>query len=200
MTELRYYIGLDLGQAKDYTAMAIIEARGERQAMTFQARHLQRYELGTPYPAIVANVAAMLKREPFTTVKTTLSVDGTGVGAAVVDLFRKEKLNAHFQPIIITGGDMVTQEGGVTRVPKRDLVGVTQVALQTSRLKIAAELPEAQTLVGELQSFQVKITTAANDTYGAWREGAHDDLVLAVSMALWTAMNTREIRVVRWGI
>lgn len=194
--EPRYYIGLDLGQAKDFTAMAILETRGERQEMTFQARHLQRYDLGTPYPAIVADVAAMLKREPFTDVKTTLAVDGTGVGAAVVDLFRKEKLNAHFKPILITGGDQVTHEGGVTRVPKRDLVSVTQVALQTSRLKIAADLPEAQTLVTELQNFQVKITAAANDTYGAWREGTHDDLVLAVSMALWTAVNTRTLTVV----
>src|SRR5262249_38803886 len=189
----RYYIGLDLGQSKDFTAMAILQAFGEKKSeRIFHARHLQRYELGTPYPTIVASVAQMLKREPLSESKPTLAVDGTGVGAAVVDLFRKEKFNASFRPIIITGGDQVTREGGVTRVPKRDLVGVTQVALQTSRLKVSAELPEAATLVSELQSFQVRITAAANDTYGAWREGTHDDLVLAVSMALWCGMNVVE--------
>lgn len=31
----------------------------------------------------------------------------------------------------------------------------------------------------------MKVTTAANDVYGAWREGTHDDLVLAASLALW---------------
>ncbi|MGH9847772.1 MAG: hypothetical protein ACREEM_54490 [Blastocatellia bacterium] len=195
-----YYIGLDLGQSKDFTAMCILEMHGERQEAIFHARHLQRYQLGTSYPAIVADVAAMLRRPLFKDVRPTLAVDGTGVGAAVVDLFRKEKLNAHFRPIIITGGDVVTYDSGVTRVPKRDLVGVTQVALQTSRLKIAADLPDAQTLVNELQNFQVKITTAANDTYGAWREGTHDDLVLAVSMALWTAMNTRTLTVASFRI
>jgi hypothetical protein len=60
-----------------------------------------------------------------------------------------------------------------------------QVALQTDKLKIASALPEAENLSRELQGFQVKITEAANDTYGAWRDGAHDDLVLAVALALY---------------
>jgi len=64
-------------------------------------------------------------------------------------------------------------------------VSVVQVALQTDKLKIANSLPEAATLVRELQDFEIKITDAANDTYGAWRVGAHDDLVLAVAMALY---------------
>jgi hypothetical protein len=36
-------------------------------------------------------------------------------------------------------------------------------------------------------NFRVKITTNANDTYEAWREGQHDDLVLGLSMACWYA-------------
>ncbi len=31
----------------------------------------------------------------------------------------------------------------------------------------------------------MKITLAGNDTYEAWREGDHDDLVLAAAMAAW---------------
>ena len=57
----------------------------------------------------------------------------------------------------------------------------------SGRLRIAAALPEADTLVRELLAFQVKITAAAHDTYGAWREGTHDDLVLAVALACWHA-------------
>jgi hypothetical protein len=33
----------------------------------------------------------------------------------------------------------------------------------------------------------VKINDNAHDTYGAWREGTHDDLILAVMMAVWWA-------------
>ena len=35
--------------------------------------------------------------------------------------------------------------------------------------------------MNELLNFEVKITAAANDTCSAWREGTHDDLVLALN-------------------
>ncbi len=78
-------------------------------------------------------------------------------------------------------------------MPKRNLVSIVQVALQTDRLKIAPELPAAQTLVRELQNFQRKTTDAANDTYGAWREGTHDDLVLAVALGLYVGKKRGEM-------
>jgi hypothetical protein len=88
--------------------------------------------------------------------------------------------------ITITGGETVSRETrNRFRVAKRELVGCLQVLLQTGRLKIASALPEAELLVKELLAFQVKITSNAHDTYGAWREGAHDDLVLALALATW---------------
>lgn len=78
-------------------------------------------------------------REPLLSNMPHLCVDQTGVGAPVVDLFRQAKLNARLQPILIHGGDHATRENG-WRVPKRELVGATQVALQTGRLKIAKDL------------------------------------------------------------
>jgi hypothetical protein len=83
----------------------------------------------------------------------------------------------------------------MTRVPKRDLVSGVQVALQSRTLKIASELSEAETLARELQNFTVKITDSANDVYGAWRVGTHDDLVLAVALAVWKA-GTHKPRVI----
>lgn len=148
-----YFVGLDLGQARDYTALAIVErnAGAAPDEPHFAVRHLHRYDLGTPYPAIVASVVETLQQPALRVHKPTLAVDGTGVGAAVVDLFRREKLPGEFEAIIITGGDQVTREGGVARVPKRDLVGVVQVALQTARLKIAPTLKEAATLQRDLE-------------------------------------------------
>jgi hypothetical protein len=44
----------------------------------------------------------------------------------------------------------------------------------------------ADTLRKELLNFKVKINiSTAHDSYEAWREGDHDDLVLAVAMACW---------------
>jgi hypothetical protein len=118
-----------------------------------------------------------------------LVVDQTGVGRAVVDMLTAAmagRVNCQFLPVTITAGEAVTVgEAGQVRVPKKELVGVLQVLLQTRRLRVAASLPDAATLVRELETFRVKITAAANETFGAWREGQHDDLVLAVGLAAW---------------
>ena len=196
--ETSFFVGLDLGQRQDYTALSVIERHGqeianpttaqkEEPGARYHVRHLKRYELGTPYPAIVADVAAICKKEPLNKSRTVLVLDATGVGAPVVDMFKREELPCELIALTITGGSEVTHQGQNYNVPKRDLVSTTQVLLQSGRLKIAKELPEAATLVKEFENFQVKITLAANDTYGAWREGMHDDLVLAVAMACWKA-------------
>jgi hypothetical protein len=199
-TEKALFIGLDLGQAKDFTALGIIECvrtitnGGDKDEITqLNCIHLQRWHLRTSYPAIVADVVRMINGlDPILSPngKPTLAIDATGVGAPVVDLFKRERINANLKPIQIVGGANISEEFGMTRVPKRDLVSVVQVALQNRTLKIASELAEAETLARELQNFTVKITDSANDVYGAWREGTHDDLVLAVALALWTANKT----------
>ncbi len=191
------YLGLDLGQANDFSALTIAE-RDRRPRYRDEPRddvpakyrigHLQRFALKTPYPAIVAQVATLVRdlagRTPVPHLR--LVVDATGVGRPVVDLLRQERLPAALIDVTITGGDSVTHEGRTYRVPKRDLVSTVQVALQSERLKIAQQLPDAQILTRELLAFQVKISAeTAHDSYGAWREGAHDDLVLATALAIW---------------
>lgn len=37
----------------------------------------------------------------------------------------------------------------------------------------------------ELIAYRVRITANAHDVYEPWREGAHDDLLLAVALACW---------------
>ena len=76
------------------------------------------------------------------------------------------------------------------RVPKRELVGATQVALQTGRLKIASELPEVGVLTQQRQNFQVSISESGFDSYEA-RTGKHDDSVLSLAMALWLAQRAK---------
>lgn len=189
---VQYFAGLDLGQAQDYTALCVLERQGlSKETWTYTCRHLQRWPLRTSFQAIVADTLRMINSQQTQQGRQqpTLAVDATGLGAPVVDLFKSERMTAYLEPIQITGGSDVTSENGVTRVPKRDLVSTAQVFLQSDRLKIVPTLPEAATLVRELQNFQVKITDTAHDTYGAWREGSHDDLVLAVALALWIGEN-----------
>lgn len=181
---LKFYLGLDLGQAQDYTALCVLERINNSKAADFHVRHLKRFHLGTSYPAIVERVKELMY-SPEIDNDVKLIVDATGVGRPVVDLLRDAGLRP--VPVNITAGNIEKSEKGYRNVPKRNLVSNLQVLLQSKHLKFAGGLPEADILVEELLNFQVKITTHANDIYGAWREGVHDDLVLSVALAAWYA-------------
>jgi hypothetical protein len=43
MTIPRYYVGLDLGQAADYTALAVVEQKSADEKAYYDVRHLQRW-------------------------------------------------------------------------------------------------------------------------------------------------------------
>src|SRR5215208_7461475 len=185
---MSFYVGLDLGQSSDYTAIAIVEAAGT----DLHLRHLERYPLRTPYPEIADGVARLV-REPLLSQrsKPELIVDETGVGKAVTDMLRERKLT--FRPVTITGGDAVragtTRDRGTSyRVPKRDLVGALEVPFHTGTLKVAEGLVLWPTLREELLSFKRKIDLrTAHDSYEHWRESDHDDVVLACALACWWA-------------
>jgi hypothetical protein len=227
-----YYLGLDLGQSRDYSALAIIEEQlyvgeawanevlhqqdydkglsagwvspaaitpyqaglalrlsdeyGRPAEVPLAVRHLQRFELGTKYTDVVQKVAEVVRSEPLRRMLAVLLVDKTGVGAAVLDSFTHARIGA--VAITLHGGSSVTRDPQRVgfRVPKRDLVTVTQVLLQNGRLRVASGLPEAEILKKELLNFRMKIDPkTAHDSYEHWRESEHDDLVLAVSMAAW---------------
>ena len=85
----------------------------------------------------------------------------------------------------ITACDDVVEDGSCFRVPKRDVISTAQVLLQTDRLKIARDLPNAQILLRELQGFRMNVDLKKTSDSLAWREGANDDLVLALAVGLW---------------
>ena len=213
MADISYLAGLDLGQASDFTALAILERTrpaersdswGEpfrvrqhwsgietvpvrptapKRERTYAVRHLERFPLGTSYPAICERMVELFAEPPLRS--ATLVVDQTGVGRAVVDMIRRARPRASIRPITITAGhDIVPDEAG-WRVPKKELVSALQVLLQSHRLQVASKLPMASVLLKELESFRVKITAAANETFESWRERDHDDMVLAVALAAW---------------
>lgn len=179
---MRYLAGLDLGQAADYSALVIASQQWEEGKAHYGVVHIERFPLRTPYPKIVAAVMERLAAPEL--VNTTLVVDGTGVGRATVDMFRAH--GRRLEAVSIHGGDQVTEVDDYVRVPKRDLVGIIQVLLQTERLKFAADLPDVGLLTNELLNFKVKIDpVTAHDSYSSWREGDHDDLVLSLALSCW---------------
>src|SRR5215207_1839680 len=178
-----------------YKGREVYAAR-EPVRVEYHVRHLERPALGTSYVDVVERIIALLKS--LGDEELVLAVDTTGVGRPVADMLKRrleEWLEASSAQstylrtawITITGGDSVTKaEGGGIRVPKRDLASAPLVLMQNGQLKIAEALQLAPVLKRELLNFKVKINIATgHDSYEAWREGDHDDLVLAVAMACW---------------
>jgi hypothetical protein len=151
-------------------------------------RHLGRLPLGTPYPAVAEHVAAVvdgLVRRGIA--RPRLMVDSTGVGAPVVELIG-EKLGRHGRDLIaatFTHGDKYSQDDSrrIASVGKAHLVSKLQALLQTGRLKLP-RTAEAEALGRELMDYEIRVDEDANDKYGAFKVGAHDDLVTALGLAV----------------
>jgi hypothetical protein len=187
-----YIVGLDLGQAQDYSALCVVERTFEtdpddpgRRQSAYGVRHLRRWQLGTPYTAVVADLADLAVRKPLP--GSPLVVDATGVGRPVIELIRAADLPLWVSPVVIHGGhELGSGPDGSAHVPKKDLVGVMQTLVQFRRFRISPALPDAKVLGRELQQFRVKVSLlTGTETFEAWREREHDDLVLSVALACW---------------
>ena len=110
----RYSVGVDLGQANDFTAIAVLKKeivppetcmfspvgkspsnRLVEGSIIYDLVYLKRPRLGTPYDVIAKRVANLVcELEPQGAFgelgQVTLSVDGTGVGRGVVDMLDTE--------------------------------------------------------------------------------------------------------------
>src|SRR5207247_5594472 len=54
-------------------------------------------------------------------------------------------------------------------------------------LGLPANLGATRMLTRELQDFRERMTSRGAASFGAWREGQHDDLVVATALACWRA-------------
>lgn len=111
-------------------------------------------------------------------------MDQTGVGKPVLDLLWRSEIDAQVWAVTITAGHKATFDRGTWPVPKPELVGTLQVPLMTRRLKVSPALPETALLVKELTEFQPSNRVAAEDALD-WRDRPHDDLILALAIAIW---------------
>jgi hypothetical protein len=184
-----YVAGLSLGQASEATGFAVLERRCPRADVrtrteaAYAVRHLVRYPPGTPYASIVEALRGVFAEKPLK--GSPLMVDQTAVGRGVYELFWNGRTGACVQGLTVTAGYGAGKDDhGGRLVPKKDLVGALQVLLQARRLKVAPALEHAATLAEELQQFRLKAVPMTDDMV-EWRERPHDDLVLAVAVAVW---------------
>jgi len=104
----RFYIGVDLGQKQDHTAIAVVERRE-----FLLVRHIERVALGTPYPMVVAYRREMVSRQEVRG-QCALVVDGTGVGGPVVDMLRGRGWGARLRRSRLRAGSGNTGAAGAS--------------------------------------------------------------------------------------
>lgn len=211
-TQRKFIVGCDLGQVADYTSVVFLErlqdvviehlctapaqpgpqllfgedwqAKVTVEPASYHVRYLERM-LDIPYSAVVDRVKHLVE-QPEIGGRYALVVDQTGVGRPVFELFAKAGLQAYGLTIVGGDGQSVVSKTEF-RVSKQRLVGVTQVVTQAKepqRILYAAGLTGLEVLRSEISTFKVKTTKAANEIYEA-REGAHDDVILSLALALW---------------
>ena len=182
-----YYVGVDLAQAQDHSAIAVVE-RAEVDTGKMDMVHYQkivvercalvraeRIRLGTPYAQVAARVGQVV-RGLRGLGGATVVADATGVGAPVMEMLRKEKMGCQLVPVVITGGHEVTQSTRATNVPKKDLMMKLVAMIETRELVVAADMPGRAEWEEESRGMRLESLS-----------GRRDDVVLAVALACWRA-------------
>ncbi len=211
--ELReFVVGVDLGQAHDPTAIAVIEHvhwRVNPEARKHAHYHDKGRRLAQEWEQELRHDDAFreqfnvrhLERLPLGThypaqvahiadlvrraplKDARVFYDCTGVGRAVGDLLHQAQIR-RLNRVHLTGGQDSKAEGARHAVSKVDLVSRLQAVLHTGQLAIEETLPDAAVLARELADYRLNFTAAGNAQFNA-RSGAHDDLLIATGLAVY---------------
>jgi hypothetical protein len=202
-----FFIGVDLGQKNDPTAVAVLQRFVSLRAhqspvlhsltgplyggLSLHVRHVERLPLGAPYPRVVERIREIVSHDHLAG-DCSLAVDATGLGAPVVDMLRAARLNCDISPVNITGGDKQSRSGKTWNVPKRDLLASLQLPLEHGQLKLAPGLKLMANLIREFTDFRSTTNSSGHVRLGADGSGEHDDIVIAIALACWRAQR-REV-------
>ncbi|MBO1361423.1 hypothetical protein J2D73_16685 [Acetobacter sacchari] len=201
----RFTVGVDLGKMSDHTALVVIEEshrreerrmrlkfgpdRPERVASRvrreYAVRNVHRYPVGCDYLAITRSVAGVLGQLSLREERPELVVDASGVGRPVIDLLRHNGLAP--VAVTITSGEHFVAHGTKDfGVAKSLLVSTLDAVLADDRLSITGESSASAILRQELAGFRAKRRASGTIAFeGDARQGVHDDVVMALAVALW---------------
>jgi hypothetical protein len=147
--------------------------------LLYRIGHLERLPLKTPYPAQIARIGWLMGRLPR---ETDLVVDFTGVGRGIFDML----VDAGLSPIGVTihSGFETHASGSIFSVPKSTIVSTLVARLHGGELVVHKSLKDWPVLRRELLNFRPEVTRSGQETWNA-RSGEHDDLVLALGLAIF---------------
>ena len=184
MTCPRFVIGLDLGQAVDPSALAVIDTIDGM----LDVRFLDRWKPERPnLTCVIHRLMDLLEAKP-ALLDSALGFDAAGIGRAFEPRLLSSAV-AGLVPIYplvaCSGWRPAGQKRGVVFLPKSGLVDVFTKAMESGKLRVA-DIPLAPVLRHEMTVYQERQLPDGRRAWGAKR-GEHDDVLSSVQLAVWLA-------------
>ena len=190
----RYWLGVDLAQAQDNTALVILHDEclpvwgvGSRQVLGPRQRTIVFADKfrGVSYPEIVSHVIRTFTKEPLRG-RARLVIDASGLGRVVSDMLHEQGIGHH--AIQMTVGQNWVEKGRYVNVGKTLLLETLSLLFATGDLTFAHDLPLRGDILAELETFQLETTAAGNQIITQGKSGAHHgDLAIALAAACFAS-------------
>ena len=184
------FYGLDIGRARDHSALAILVRYLMQVDRAIQSRYycvyLKRYSLHTPYEVVEADAERWWRWADASGYKRYFTMDMTGVGAPVLEGIRRRRVRAI--GLTITGGMQETNPvEGQYNIPKEALVTEFLRTVQMGRFKgYGKHIPLWDAFQKELGTFGYKTNKDTSTIqYESLKSVVHDDLVNACALPVW---------------
>jgi hypothetical protein len=190
-----YILSVDMGKISDPSGIVLLArtSKDNSDSFIYDIVFVEDVPLGTAYRDVVNRIAEITRNEHLGLFNLINVVyDKGGVGVAVSELIQEDPYLVNISwGITISAGRHFNKDPhdlmGFS-VPKKDLVGVLQVALQDRSIRAHPDLPNASLLRKQLLEFQYEVRKTQNILYEA-KGNEKDDIVLALMMGVWLGEN-----------
>lgn len=191
-----YFIGVDVGQITDHTAIAVVEAVPD-EVLRLRCHFLETLLLRQTFASMADRLGEIEGKLRVEGAAVEILVDATGPGQPIPELIR-ERVGCNVISCRFTSGDEPNYERSYWKLPKAAVVTYLKILFQEGRFELPGKVKDpakAQAINAmalELQNFQYNQPAAGAkaETFEA-RVGAHDDLVTALGLAAWGAKQHR---------
>ena len=189
-------VGVDVGQMKDYTAIITVDRDSSDDR--YEIRSIERPRLRTKYPKIIKRVGEIRDYIAQQTGEIPeIRLDVTGVGRGLFDEFTRCGVVTKACTIVAGEESSIVEDSMEVElhIGKRALVGRLNVLLEGRRIGYDKGSPLGKKLKEELHRFLIRVNKNATAIFEA-QSGFHDDLVIALALAVWEGKQKPEMRVI----
>ena len=200
---VRYWVGADLGQANDYSAICVIKDQalpvsdgngiivGQRERTVVYADRFK----GVSYVDVVDYLIKLRNASPFGG-KSELVIDGTSIGRVVSDMLWEQGVDHN--AIQMTGGQDWSRRGRYVNASKTLMIENLAVMFAAGELNFAHDLLLRKEIEEDLASFATQTTAAGNQIITQSRNASgHGDLGISLIVAGFAShyLSNRNIKV-----